>query len=87
MENSWNPADLAQMRKAYDRGALAEGELASAPLAQFERWLREAAEAGVAEPNAMVLATADAAGPAFAAPASPAPAAPDQRTPEPKEAR
>ena len=62
MENSWNPADLAQMRKAYDRGALAEGELASAPLAQFERWLREAAEAGVAEPNAMVLATADAAG-------------------------
>lgn len=32
-------------------------------------------------------ATADAAGPAFAASASPAPAAPDQHTPEPKEAR
>ena len=62
MENSWKPADLARMRKAYDRGALAESNLASAPLAQFERWLREAAEAGVAEPNAMVLATADAAG-------------------------
>ena len=62
MENSWKPEDLAQMRKAYDRGALAESDLASAPLAQFERWLLEAAEAGVAEPNAMVLATADAAG-------------------------
>ena len=62
MENSWKPADLARMRKAYDRGALAESNLASAPLAQFERWLVEAAEAGVAEPNAMALATADAVG-------------------------
>ena len=62
MENSWKPADLAQMRKAYDRGALAESDLAPAPLPQFARWLREAAEAGVAEPNAMVLAAADAAG-------------------------
>ena len=50
------------MRKAYDRGALAESDLAPAPLAQFERWLSEAAEAGLAEPNAIVLATADAAG-------------------------
>lgn len=62
METSWKPADLAQMRKAYDRGALAESDLAPAPLPQFARWLREAAEAGVAEPNAMVLAAADAAG-------------------------
>ena len=62
MENSWKPADLAQMRISYARGALAESDLAPAPLAQFERWLVEAAEAGVAEPNAMVLATADAAG-------------------------
>ena len=62
MENSWKPADLAQMRISYARGALAESDLAPAPLAQFERWLVEAAEAGLAEPNAMVLATADAAG-------------------------
>ena len=62
MENSSTPADLAQMRKAHDRGALAETDLAPTPLAQFERWLREAAEAGVAEPNTMVLAAADAAG-------------------------
>jgi pyridoxamine 5'-phosphate oxidase len=41
------------MRKAYDRGALAESDLAPAPLPQFARWLREAAEAGMAEPNAM----------------------------------
>ena len=62
MANSWNPAKLAEMRTAYDRGWLAEGDLAPAPLAQFERWLIEAAEAGLAEPNAMALATADAAG-------------------------
>ena len=62
MENPWNSADLAKMRISYDRGALAESDLAPAPLVQFERWLIEAAEAGVAEPNAMVLATADAAG-------------------------
>ena len=62
MENPWNSAGLAKMRISYDRGALAESDLAPAPLVQFERWLIEAAEAGVAEPNAMVLATADAAG-------------------------
>ena len=62
MENFWKPDSLAQMRKAYDHGALAESDLAPAPLAQFERWLREASEAGVVEPNAMVLATVDAAG-------------------------
>ena len=32
------------------------------PLAQFEAWLREAAVAGVAEPNAMALATVDGEG-------------------------
>ena len=62
MSNLWKPAELARVRKAYDRGALAEGELQAAPLAQFEDWLREAAEAGLAEPNAMALATVDGAG-------------------------
>jgi pyridoxamine 5'-phosphate oxidase len=41
---------------------LREGDLAGTWLEQFDRWLREAVEAGVAEANAMVLATADAAG-------------------------
>ena len=50
------------MRMSYDLGALAEGDLKPAPLAQFEEWLREVAEAGLAEPNAMALSTIDGSG-------------------------
>ena len=32
------------------------------PLAQFDRWLKEATEAGIIEPNAMVLATVSTVG-------------------------
>lgn len=62
MENQWEPSDLSRARVSYDRGALDERDLQPTPLAQFEAWLREAAAAGLPEPNAMVLATADAAG-------------------------
>jgi pyridoxamine 5'-phosphate oxidase len=41
---------------------LAESELASGWLAQFERWRAELPAAALAEPDAMVLATADASG-------------------------
>lgn len=54
--------DLAAMRRSYDHGALVEAELAADPLEQFRRWLDDAVAAGVPEPNAMVLATADADG-------------------------
>ena len=47
----------------YDRGALADGELDADPVAQFRRWLTEAEDAGLPEPNAMVLSTVDASGP------------------------
>jgi len=50
------------MRRAYGDRGLSEAELAPDPMTQLERWLAEAAQAGVTEPNAMVLATADAAG-------------------------
>ena len=53
---------LAGMRLHYDQGRLVEGDLALAPLAQFTRWLGEAVQSGVTEPNAMVLATSDADG-------------------------
>jgi pyridoxamine 5'-phosphate oxidase len=53
---------LAQMRHAYGAEGLDEDGLAADWLGQFERWLSEAVAAGLAEPNAMVLATADAAG-------------------------
>jgi pyridoxamine 5'-phosphate oxidase len=54
--------DLARMRLEYVSTELTEGMLAADWPTQFGRWLAEAVAAGVAEPNAMVLATADAAG-------------------------
>ncbi|MFC4107685.1 pyridoxamine 5'-phosphate oxidase [Micromonospora zhanjiangensis] len=51
------------MRNEYaDRRGLDRADLAADWHTQFDRWFREAAATGLAEPNAMVLATADAAG-------------------------
>ncbi|HRE27720.1 MAG TPA: pyridoxamine 5'-phosphate oxidase family protein, partial [Anaerolineales bacterium] len=46
------------LRKEYHVGGLDEADAGDDPLALFNRWLTEAAEAGVSEPNAMTLATA-----------------------------
>ncbi len=56
-----NP-ELAQLRREYTRQALDEAQLPDDPLTLFQQWFREALEAEVADPNAMVLATADASG-------------------------
>jgi pyridoxamine 5'-phosphate oxidase len=50
--------DLAAMRVAYARSGLDETSVAPDPLEQFDRWLQDAIDAGLPEPNAMVLATA-----------------------------
>lgn len=59
-------APYAAERVSYEDGSLTEADLAATPLLQLERWYADAvvaARAGVlAEPNAMVLATADAEG-------------------------
>ncbi|MGH3799142.1 MAG: pyridoxamine 5'-phosphate oxidase [Pseudonocardiaceae bacterium] len=55
-------ADLARMRVDYPAGELAEADLARTWYEQLARWLDDARSAGLAEPNAMVLATADAGG-------------------------
>jgi pyridoxamine 5'-phosphate oxidase len=55
--------NLGDMRREYSRGALDEGWLASTWLEQFTLWFDEAkASPDLVEPNAMVFATADAAG-------------------------
>jgi pyridoxamine 5'-phosphate oxidase len=46
------------MRQEYARVGLHETDLAATWLDQFRRWLADAVAAGLAEPNAMVLATA-----------------------------
>ena len=55
--------ELAHMRRDYVRAdGLDREDLAETWLAQFNRWFAEAAQVGLPEPNAMVLATADTAG-------------------------
>jgi pyridoxamine 5'-phosphate oxidase len=49
--------DLASLRKSYERAELDESASAPDPLIQFERWLSEAIDSQVPEPNAMTLAT------------------------------
>ncbi|HZN18050.1 MAG TPA: pyridoxamine 5'-phosphate oxidase [Micromonosporaceae bacterium] len=50
------------LRLEYGHQALYEVDLAADWVAQFRRWLADAVDAGLPEPNAMVLATADTAG-------------------------
>ena len=52
------PVDLAALRREYADGGLDVADLAADPYLMFQRWLGEALEAGVHEPNAMVLSTA-----------------------------
>lgn len=53
---------LAALRREYAATGLDEAQVAADPFTQFGRWLADAVDAGVREPNAMVLATADATG-------------------------
>jgi pyridoxamine 5'-phosphate oxidase len=57
-------ADLSRMRRDYDADAraLREDRLAATWVEQFDRWFADAVAAELHEPNAMVVATADADG-------------------------
>ncbi|MDO8308620.1 MAG: pyridoxamine 5'-phosphate oxidase [Actinomycetota bacterium] len=55
-------AGIAGLRVSYETGALDEDGLAATPLEQFRAWFDEAVEVGLAEPNAMVVATASVDG-------------------------
>lgn len=54
--------DPAVMRRQYRAAGITEDDLAADPFTQFARWFADAVNGGVAEPNAMVAATADAQG-------------------------
>jgi pyridoxamine 5'-phosphate oxidase len=54
--------DLARMRRDYDSRGLTEDQLAATWVEQFDRWFTDAVAAELPEPNAMVVATADADG-------------------------
>jgi len=58
-----DPGDVvAHSRRDYSVGSLDIADIAADPLRQLERWISDAVEAGVDEPNAMTLATVDADG-------------------------
>ncbi len=50
-------ADIAHLRKSYERAELSESASHADPVAQFDQWFDEARRAEVPEPNAMTLAT------------------------------
>lgn len=60
--NAGPDVSLPSMRVRYTPGPLNEADVDASPLLQVGRWLAEAVEAGVPEPNAMVLSTAGASG-------------------------
>ena len=49
--------DLTELRREYARESLDVTDVDAAPLLQFRRWLGEAMQAALMEPNAMTLAT------------------------------
>jgi pyridoxamine 5'-phosphate oxidase len=53
---------LAALRRRYASAGLAEQDVAADPVEQFHRWFQQVLDAGLPEPNAMVLATADPTG-------------------------
>ena len=54
--------DLAAIRREYTAHGLTEDDAGDDPLVLLRQWIAEAVAAGIDEPNAMGLATADARG-------------------------
>jgi pyridoxamine 5'-phosphate oxidase len=50
---------IAHLRREYTKGGLRRQDLPAEPLVLFERWLKQACDAKLADPTAMVVATVD----------------------------
>jgi len=50
---------IADLRKSYNLAGLRRTDLEANPIRQFQKWLQQAIEAQLLEPNAMTLATTD----------------------------
>ena len=57
-----DPETLAALRREYGDAGLGRSDLDPDPVAMFERWLGDAVDAPLHEPNAMVVGTASADG-------------------------
>jgi pyridoxamine 5'-phosphate oxidase len=49
--------DITNLREQYKKGSLSKTDTLSNPITQLEKWVKEAIEAKVPEPNAMCIAT------------------------------
>ena len=54
--------DFAPLRRSYTIAGLSESYLTATPIELFERWLKEAIDAGMYDPNGVVVSTVDASG-------------------------
>lgn len=61
-ESASSDTHFAALRIDYPAGGLSPESADAAPLLMFQRWLGDAVAAGLPEPNAMSLATADSRG-------------------------
>jgi len=57
--NVYMKVDLTKLRHEFLQGGLKRDDLDDDPFKQFSHWFKQAEEAGVIEPSAMTLATAD----------------------------
>ena len=57
--------DIAALRREYTKGGLHREDLPATPIELFEKWLRQAGDAQLADPTAMSVATVDASGRPF----------------------
>lgn len=53
---------IDDIRREYTKDGLSRDKLASDPISQFEHWLKQAIDAGLPDPTAMVVATVDGEG-------------------------
>ena len=56
------PANPDELRSQWMSDGLSRKTLGSDPFHQFELWFTQAIDSGIAEPNAMSIATVDASG-------------------------
>ena len=53
---------ISDMRRQYSKGSLRESDITSSPFIMFDKWLKDAIDAGIPDPTAMTVATVDANG-------------------------
>lgn len=56
---SQSNSNIADLRREYTQGGLRRNDLPTDPLALFELWLKQACNAQISDPTAMVVATVD----------------------------